>query len=131
MSCFALESRFAMLDIELGRQGAGMRLLFILAVTLMIQPALADTLRCGSVLIEVGADASYVLAKCGEPTSKTIIAEPIWAGGVYGGAHQVGTSQTQIWRYDRGPRQFPAVMKIADGVVQSIEFEKNPGSPRD
>ncbi|OLB09927.1 MAG: hypothetical protein AUH10_13350 [Gammaproteobacteria bacterium 13_2_20CM_66_19] len=96
MSCFALESRFAMLDIELGRQGAGMRLLFILAVTLMIQPALADTLRCGSVLIEVGADASYVLAKCGEPT-----------------------------------RQFPAVMKIADGVVQSIEFEKNPGSPRD
>jgi len=96
MSCFALESRFAMLDIELGRQGAGMRLLFILAVTLMIQPALADT--------SVHAT---------------------------GGAHQVGTSETQIWRYDRGPRQFPAVMKIADGVVQSIEFEKNPGSPRD
>src|SRR5205823_14537895 len=37
----------------------------------------------------------------------------------------------QIWRYDRGPRQFPAVMKIADGVVQSIEFETSPGSPRD
>jgi len=108
-----------------------MRFLSILAVTLMIQPALADTLRCGSVLIEVGSDASYVLAKCGEPTSKTTIVEPIWARGVYGGTYQVGTSETQIWRYDRGPRQFPAVMKIADGVVQSLEFETSPGSPRD
>ncbi|TLZ27727.1 MAG: DUF2845 domain-containing protein [Gammaproteobacteria bacterium] len=58
-------------------------------------------------------------------------AGPAGSGHATGGAHQVGTSETQIWRYDRGPRQFPAVMKIADGVVQSIEFEKNPGSPRD
>jgi hypothetical protein len=31
---------------------------------------------------------------------------------------------TQVWRYDRGPMQFPVIIRIVDGVVQSIRFVK-------
>jgi Protein of unknown function (DUF2845) len=87
-------------------------------------PAAADPLRCGSVLVDVGAQASYVLAKCGEPTTKTTIAEAVQARNAGGHVSQTGATQTQVWRYNRGSTQLPAVVTIADGVVQSIEFEK-------
>ena len=95
-------------------------ILFLLSV---MRPAAAETLRCGSVLIEEGAQASYVLAKCGDPTSKQIIREPVYVRGYATGE----VAETQIWRYYRGPEQFPAILKIADGIVQSIKFDKRPG----
>ena len=48
--------------------------------------AVADILRCGSVLVESGASAAFVL-----------------------------------------PNKFPAVLRIVDGAVESITFEKNHG----
>jgi hypothetical protein len=87
--------------------------------------ATAETLRCGSYLIQEGDDAFSVVAKCGEPTQRTTITEPVYASSADGVA--VPTEQvayTQVWHYDRGPMQFPVIIKIVDGVVQSIHFVK-------
>jgi Protein of unknown function (DUF2845) len=85
--------------------------------------ASADTLRCGSYLIQEGDDASSVLAKCGEPTEKSTIREPVYAVGINGNEYATGEiAETQVWRYDRGSTQFPVIMKISGDVVRSIRF---------
>jgi hypothetical protein len=30
----------------------------------------------------------------------------------------------EIWRYDRSPGKFPAVMTFEEGVLKKLEFEK-------
>ena len=85
------------------------------------QPALAQTLRCGSVLIQPGDDARYVLEKCGEPGSTISGAEPA-ERTVNGNVHwNVGAGR---WRYHRGVGQFSVVLVIGDsGRVEAIEFD--------
>jgi hypothetical protein len=90
-----------------------------------VQSARADFLRCGSALIEPGDSAAHTLEKCGEPTSKTTIDEPVWARGVNGNVYQSGNARAEIWRYNFGPGKFPAVLRISEGIVESITFEKN------
>jgi hypothetical protein len=102
-----------------------------LVTVALTRPAAADILRCGSSLVQVGDAFETVLKKCGEPTSRQTITEPVWVRNVDGYVYQTGTTESQIWRYDRGPRKFPARLKIADGVVQSIQFEKSAGQQFD
>jgi Protein of unknown function (DUF2845) len=96
------------------------------ACTLM-QPAHAEILRCGPALIEQGDSAARVLEKCGEPTSKATVDEPVWSQGPNGTVYQSGSTQSELWRYNFGPNRFPALLKIVGGVVQSITFEKSYG----
>jgi hypothetical protein len=91
-----------------------------------VQSARADILRCGSDLIEPGDSAALTLEKCGEPTSRTTIDEPVWSRGLNGNVYQSGNTRSEIWRYNFGPRKFPAMLRIRDGIVESITFEKNP-----
>jgi len=87
-----------------------------------VQPALAQTLRCGSVLIEPDDDARYVLEKCGEPTS---LSAPVLARGIYGNVYQLGIARAGRWPYLRAYGQFTVVLSIADdGRVEAIEFER-------
>jgi hypothetical protein len=44
-----------------------------------------------------------------------------------GNFYQAGTIQSELWRYNFGPNKFPAVLKVSQGVIQSIQFEKNWG----
>lgn len=103
-----------------------MRAPLLFFLTVLVFPyasATAGTLRCGSYLIEEGDDAFSVLAKCGQPTERMTIAEPGYASSASGGTYPTGlVGYTQLWHYDRGPMQFPVVITIADGVVQSIRF---------
>jgi hypothetical protein len=109
----------------------GMRLRSTLALAFawytLTQAAHADTLRCGPDLIEQGDSAARVLDKCGEPTSKATIDEPIWAQDQNGNVYQSGTTRSELWRYNFGPSRFPALLKVAGGFVQSITFEKSYG----
>ena len=89
--------------------------------------AQADILRCGSVLVESGASAAFVIEKCGQPTSKTKVTEPVWARGVNGNVYQTGDTEAELWRYNFGPNKFPAVLRIVEGLVESITFEKSRG----
>jgi hypothetical protein len=87
--------------------------------------ALAQTLRCGSVLIQPGDDARYVLEKCGAPTGWTAIILPGSAGNVFVSVYQTGVTRADRWLYHRSFGQFAAVLAIGDdGRVQEIEFER-------
>jgi Protein of unknown function (DUF2845) len=88
-----------------------------------VTPAVAETLRGGSVLIEPGDDARYVLEKCGEPTSGTTIVDPELARSIP--VYQIGITRADRWRYDRAFGQFPAAVTIGDdGRVRDIEFDR-------
>jgi hypothetical protein len=101
--------------------------LFILAVVFPYTSATAETLRCGSYLIQEGDDAFSVIDKCGAPTNRTTITEPVYASAADGGTYPTGAVATsELWRYDRGPGSFPVLIKIVDGRVQSIHFVKTP-----
>ena len=87
----------------------------------LVGPVSADTLRCGSVLVETGDDAGYVLKNCGEPNSAPAVTGPLSRGGLYAPAEVFRANR---WRYDRGPGKFPAVVVIGDdGRVAAINFE--------
>jgi hypothetical protein len=105
----------------------GSALLVACALYAQAQMAHADILRCGSVLIQQGDAAVRVLEKCGQPTSKMTVNEPVWARGANGAMYQAGNAQAEIWRYNLGPTKFPAILRIVDGAVESITFEKSHG----
>jgi hypothetical protein len=89
-----------------------------------MQLAPAETLRCGSVLIEPGDDAMSVLEKCVEPTSTITIMQPPLVSGVNTNVYQIGLAP-QRWRIAREWGKFRAVVAIgADGRVEDIEFER-------
>ena len=94
-------------------------LVFLFACT----SATAGTLRCGSYLIQEGDDAFSVIDKCGEPTNRMTITQPVYAGSDSDGTHPTGVvANTELWRYNRGSGSFPALITIVDGFVQSIRF---------
>lgn len=109
------------------RRSSMRALLFSIFIVLILPcaRATAETLRCGSSLVQEGDDAFSVVAKCGEPTQRTTITQPVYASSADGGTFPTGqVAYTQVWHYDRGPMQFPVIIKIVDGVVQSIHFVK-------
>ena len=93
-----------------------MRALLFFILMVLVFPntsATAGTLRCGSYLIQEGDDAFSVLAKCGEPTERMTITEPLYASSGDGGRYPTGlVGYTQVWRYDRGSMSFPVIIKI-------------------
>jgi hypothetical protein len=91
---------------------------------LMQVPAVADTLRCGSVLIQPGDDARYVLEKCGEPTMMPSVAVPAWSRNTNGYVFRSSVVRADRWRYQRAFGQFAVVLTIGDdGLVQAIDYE--------
>jgi uncharacterized protein DUF2845 len=87
-------------------------------------PAFADTLRCGSSLIQEGDTQGYVQDKCGEPESKQTYTEPVLARRENGTSYEVGTTSKDVWRYKRGNGSFPAVLTFEKGLLKKLEFEK-------
>jgi hypothetical protein len=56
--------------------------------------AAADTFRCGGKLIEPGLSPAEVLAKCGEPTSRSVTTEDVRSGN-----QVVGKTEKARWTY--------------------------------
>jgi len=100
-------------------------LTLVCAYCAFIQAAHAETLRCGSALIEAGDSVFRVVDKCGEPASKTSVDEPIYSQDANGRSYQSGSVRSELWRYNFGPQKFPATLKITNGTVRSITFEKS------
>jgi hypothetical protein len=99
------------------------RIVAVLALTVSV-PAWADTLRCGSSLIQEGDTQGYVEEKCGAPQSKQTYTEPVYARRENGSSYEVGTTSKDVWRYQRGSGAFPAVLTFEKGVLKKLEFEK-------
>jgi hypothetical protein len=107
------------------RASVPVSIVFVCVAAVSAGLARADTLRCGSKLVAPGETASEVLAKCGKPDSVTVIKEPIRARTAQGGTRVVGETHVEIWRYKRGSREFPALLKFEEGVLKALEFEKS------
>ena len=81
-----------------------------------------DVMRCNQVLIKVGMIAGEVVAKCGEPMSKSVEEVPIRARNPNGAVNVIGMAKIETWVYDRGYGQFPAELKFEEGKLKSIEY---------
>ena len=85
--------------------------------------AAADhVLRCGGELVRVGMVAPQVVAKCGEPQSKTVEEVPVRGRGRNGAVTSVGVTRVERWTYDKVPGQFPALLTFEEGKLKSLEL---------
>ena len=93
----------------------------ICTLVIMATPGFAacdELFRCGSSLVSSQTSVAELLQKCGEPSSRQVSTEDARAHVVGGGTQKVGTTTTEIWRYDRGSKM---LVTIVDGNIQSIE----------
>ena len=81
-----------------------------------------DTFRCGGKLINTGMTMTDVLAKCGEPTLRTVEEVPQHVRRANGSTYVSGTVTVEVWTYDRGSSSFPSVLRFEGGKVTSIEI---------
>jgi len=62
-----------------------------------------ESFRCGSWLVSAHISVAELLNKCGKPSSQEVSIEDV--RNLYGAT--VGTSTSEIWRYDRGVNAGP------------------------
>jgi hypothetical protein len=97
-----------------------MRFVTVTCMLLILAPGvcLADGIfRCGSWLVSADMPVAELLKKCGTPSSQKTSTEDVRN---FNGA-KVGTSTTEVWRYDRGSMAAPMIVTIVDGQIRSIE----------
>jgi hypothetical protein len=87
----------------------------------------ADTLRCSNGrLIDVGMTAVEVVARCGEPRSRTVEEIPVQARTRTGNVVQTGTTRAERWVYRRGQGQFDAQLTFEDDKLVRIDLLTEP-----
>jgi hypothetical protein len=94
------------------------------ALVTMATPKIAvcdELFRCGSWLVSTQTPVAELLQKCGEPSSRQVSTEDARSHVARGGTQKVGTTTTEIWRYDRSPKM---IVTVVDGNIQSIEQGK-------
>lgn len=97
--------------------------LTLLALLSTLPVSAADeTFRCGGKLVHTGMAMVDVLAKCGEPTLRTVEEVPQQVRRANGSTYVAGTVTVEVWTYDRGSSSFPAMLRFEGGKVTSIEI---------
>jgi len=88
--------------------------------------ALAQSIRCGTKIIGVGATRGEIIAKCGEPTQ--VERKVAYTGGSIstGGQPSLtsGTTvevQIEVWTYNFGSNKLMQRVVLEDGIVVRIE----------
>jgi hypothetical protein len=102
------------------RRGIG--ILFSVAFTIAGAATADDSLRCGNALVTLDMVMDQVLAKCGEPSSKSVEDVPVKARARTGAVNTVGTTRIERWTYDRGYGQLPALLTFEHGKLKAIEL---------
>jgi len=74
-------------------------------LALMTEPARADTIRCGTKMVEVGESLETLMATCGPPTYRVT-------------GHETGG---ESWYYNRGSAQFMMKVVTLGGKITAIE----------
>jgi hypothetical protein len=96
-------------------------LLCLISALFAVQPAAAETFRCGQWIASEDMTVDELLQKCGEPTTKESKVVDVYAATVAGGRNRVGTSTIETWTYDRGSQSFAMIVTIVDGEIKSME----------
>jgi hypothetical protein len=95
---------------------------------LLLTPSLlfAESIRCGSQLIEKGSTSADLLEYCGKPTQVTkngivngLIGNTHTPGGVVSQA--TGDFEVETWTYDFGPNLLMERVRIENGIVVQID----------
>jgi hypothetical protein len=79
--------------------------LFVVATLVVTSSGRADSLRCGTKLVEVGDNTGTLMASCGPPSYRVV-------------AHYAGG---ESWYYDRGSVQFMKKVVTLGGKIIAIE----------
>jgi hypothetical protein len=82
------------------------------AALIAATPGAADTLKCGRRQVTLGDSKARVLQLCGEPDLKEVVS----------GGEGATTVRTEQWIYDRGTRQFQALLTFEGMGLIRIEF---------
>jgi hypothetical protein len=95
---------------------------------LLLAPSLlfAESIRCGSQIIEKGSTSADLLEYCGKParivdngTVTGLTGNTHTAGGITSQA--TGDFQVETWTYDFGPNQLMERVRIENGIVVQID----------
>jgi len=79
--------------------------IFVAATLLVTSPGRADSIRCGTRLVEVGDNAETLFQTCGAPTYRVT-------------AHYAGG---ETWYYNRGSEEFTKKVVTLGGKIIAIE----------
>ncbi len=91
---------------------------FILIALLWATTSNADTLRCGSKIVQTGMTMAEVKKYCGNPSSTSIEVHDVHAG-----PRVVGKTEIHTWRYNRASGQRTAVLVFDEEKLMSITYE--------
>ena len=88
-----------------------------LAILLLLASPAAFAMRCGTRIVDVGAQDFQVRERCGEP----FYADQYYATevfGNYGPVAQYRDVQYDVWYYNFGPRQLMRQLVFRDGLLE-------------
>jgi len=90
----------------------------ILIALLWATASNADTLRCGSKIVQTGMTMAEVKKYCGNQSSTSIEEQDVRSG-----PRVVGKTQIHTWRYNRSSTQRTAVLEFDQEKLMSITYE--------
>ena len=92
--------------------------IFLLIALLWAATSNADTLHCGSKIVDTGMSMAEVKKYCGNPSSTSIEEHDVRAG-----PRVVGKTEIHTWRYKRSSTQRTAVLVFDQEKLMSITYE--------
>ena len=113
------------------RSGAGslVRIFLLGAVSAIVLPVRAESLRCNGHSIEAGDSRISVHYYCGEPLLKDAYCAPVYFAPRLQPVSEPFASAVvpcqliDEWPYDRGPGNLVAKVRFRSGAVLSIHYE--------
>ena len=92
-------------------------LIIFLSIPVSAIYAADPVMRCRSKLIQSGMASDEVKKHCGAPDQQSTEERPVFSGN-----RRTGTYTVELWQYDRGRGQSPAVLEVEAGQVKKITF---------
>ena len=93
------------------------KITLLIAFLLIGTNATAETLRCGSKIVDIGMSMDEVRKYCGKPSSIAIEEHDVRSGN-----RVVGKTELHIWRYRRSSGQNTAVLEFDRDKLMSIKY---------
>lgn len=78
----------------------------------------ADSLRCGTNLVEVGANKAELIEKCGPPYATDSYCRNEYVQGNFG--YQAVCHKIDLWTYNLGIGKFLMNVEIEEGKISNI-----------
>jgi Protein of unknown function (DUF2845) len=81
-----------------------------------------ESMRCGATIVDETTSVADLLVKCGEPQSKDVKTEDVFARNPDTGLNRkIGTKIIERWVYRRSSQTLPMAVTIVDGKVTRLE----------